>query len=155
MGSFQVVVQSKDYSAPYVLQEIDRFFVDFGEQYLANLTENDWEIKKDLYGRALQQKEQTLSDEGDHFWSEIVTGREQFHYNEQVLKQATRITLEDFIGFYTSHITDPTTYRKMVIALYAIGTGNNFTSASFQHCTDYASINQTATAYPAANDGCN
>ena len=154
MGSFQVVVQSEEYSAPYVLQEIDNFLVDFVEQYLANMTENEWEMQKDLYERALQQKEQTLSDEGDSFWSEIVTGREQFDYNQQVLKQVTGITLQNFLDFYTSRITDPTVYRKMVIALYGSGTNSNFTSANFQHCLDYASIDQTTTVYPTANEGC-
>ena len=48
VGSFQVVVQSEEYSAPYVPGEIDKFLIAFGNNF-ANMTTSEWNTQKELY----------------------------------------------------------------------------------------------------------
>ena len=64
-----------------MLGEIDKFLVTFGDNF-ANMTTSEWTTQKELYETTLKQKEQTLTDESDMLWAEIITGREQFDYQQ-------------------------------------------------------------------------
>jgi len=153
VGSFQVVVQSEEYSAPYVLGEIDKFLIAFGDNF-ANMITSEWNTQKDLYKTTLKQKAQILTDESDMLWGEIITGREQFDYQQQLVEILPNITLESMQQFYSTHITNSSEYRKMVIGVHGKGSSANFTDANFMYCLSYSTLDQTAQEFPSGNVNC-
>ena len=153
IGSFQVVVQSQEYNASYVLREIDQFLEDFGNSTIANMSTTDLEMKKKLYANSLKQKSKTLSEESDRLWEEIATGTQQFDYNSQLLNTLSSITAQDVEQFYTSHITNSSQYRKLVLSVYGKDKEVDF-SSDFSYCMDYDKIDQTAEQYPTPNTQC-
>lgn len=150
VGSFQLVVQSEEYNASYVLREIDRFLDNFYASTVATMTKRQLEGQKALYANTLKQKSQTLSDESDRLWSEIVTGREQFDYNNQILKALKAIDVDSMQLFYTQHITDSKQYRKLVLAVYGEDKEVDF-SQDFSYCIDYDALDHLSLQYPTSD----
>lgn len=147
IGSFQVVVQSQEYNASYVLREIDRFLDGFYASTVAIMTEKQLDGQKALYANTLKQKSQTLSDESDRLWTEVVTGREQFDYNNQILKALKAIDVLSMRSFYTQYVTNSKQYRKLVLAVYGEDKEVDF-SQDFSHCIDYDTLDHLSLQYP-------
>ena len=147
-GSFQVVVQSQEYNATYVLGEIDKFLDNFGSSVIEELNSSKLEDHKSLYANTLKQKPQTLSDEGDEFWGEVSTGRERFDYSHLLLDMLLHVNTTAVKQFYRDHISSPGQYRKLVIGVYGEGKTVDFSQANFKFSLNYDSHNQTATEYP-------
>ena len=147
VGSFQVVVQSEEYNASYVLREINQFLDNFGLSTIANLNDTALATQRELYASVLRKKSQTLTEESDRLWGEIETGREQFDYKSQVLRALSGTTVRDIKDFYTRHITDSDQYRKLVVAVYGEGKEVDF-SQDFSYCIDYDTLDHTVSQYP-------
>lgn len=148
IGSFQVVVQSQEYNASYVLGEIDRFLNNFYVSTVAIMTNNLLNRQKVLYANTLRQKSQTLSEESDRLWTEIVTGREQFDYNHQLLTALNAVDINSMRSFYTQYITDSNQYRKLVLGVYGEDKEVDF-SQDFSYCIDYDTLDHLSLQYPA------
>lgn len=150
IGSFQVVVQSQEYNASYVLREIDQFLDDFGVSTIANLADDQLDLQKSLYGNTLKQKSQTLTEESDRLWMEITTGREQFNYNKQLLGALTDISTTSLQSFYGKFITDSSQYRKLVVGVYGEDKEVDF-SQDFSYCIDYDTLDHASLQYPTSD----
>lgn len=154
IGSYQVVVQSQEYNASYVLREIDRFLNGFYDSTVAIMTKNQLDEQKALYANTLEQQSQTLSEESDRLWTEVVTGREQFDYNTQLLMALNDIDVHSMRSFYTQHITDYNQYRKLVLGIYGEDKEVDF-SQEFSHCIDYDTLDHSSLQYPTSSMTCN
>ena len=154
MATFQALVQSQEYNASYVLGKINLLLDNFGASTVANFTDETLSSEKESYASTLRQKSQTLAEESDRLWSEITTGREQFDFNEQLLRASSTITADSLRRFYSMYITDPDQYRKLVLGVYGEGKTVDFSQDS-TYCIDYATLNQTVLEYPTSNQGNN
>ena len=154
IGSFQVVVQSQEYNASYVLREINQFLDNFGSSTIANLNDATLATQRDLYAGTLRKKSQTLTEESDRLWGEIVTGREQFDYKSQILTALSDTTAQDIRQFYTRYITDSDQYRKLVLGVYGEGKEVDF-SQDFTYCIDYDTLDHTTLHYPTSQQSMN
>lgn len=150
IGSFQVVVQSQEYNASYVLREIDQFLDNFGVSTIAKLTNDQLTKHKLLYANTLKQKSQTLTEESDRLWIEITTGREQFNYNNQLLTALNDISTNSLQLFYGEFITDSSQYRKLVLGVYGDGKEVDF-SREFSYCIDYDTLDHSSLQYPTSD----
>ena len=151
--SFQTLVQSQEYNATYVLGEIDLFLENFEISTVANFTEGTLRDKKEEYARTLRKKSQTLTDESDRLWSEIATGREQFDYSSQLLGGLDSITPQSLHQFYRRYITDPSSYRKLMVGVYGADNPVDFVEES-DYCIDWDTLDHTAFEYPTDSTNC-
>ncbi|CAI8033878.1 Nardilysin-like [Geodia barretti] len=151
--SFQAVVQSQEYNASYVLGEIDKFLEDFEVSTIANFTDETLAASKELYARTLRKKSQTLRDESDRLWGEILSGREQFDYNSQLLGALDSITPESLRKFYRHHMTDPAQYKKLVVGVYGADSPVDLSQDS-SYCIDWETTDHSVLEYNANNSNC-
>ena len=151
--SFQAVVQSQEYNASYVLGKIDKFLEDFEVSTIANFTDETLAANKELYARTLRKKSQTLRDESDRLWGEILSGREQFHYNSQLLGALDSITPESLRQFYRHHMTDPAQYKKLVVGVYGADSPVDLSQDS-SYCIDWETTDHSVLEYNANNSNC-
>lgn len=153
IASFQLLVQSQEYNASYVLQEIDLFLENFGNSTIENMTVGSLKKQKKLYASTLRQRSQTLTEESDRLWVEIATGREQFNYNDQILKTLNTISPESLQQFYTQHITDSSQYRKLVLGVYGADKAVDFSQDS-TYCLDWNTLDQSTLEFPTTENNC-
>jgi insulysin len=154
IGSFQVVVQSQEYNASYVLREINRFLENFGSSTIDTLTDSALNTQRELYASTLRKKSQTLTEESDRLWGEIVTGREQFDYNYQIIRALSGTTAKDIRDFYSHHITNSTQFKKLVVGVYGEGKEVDF-SDDFSYCIDYGTLDHSISHYPTSDPSMN
>ena len=154
IASFQVLVQSQEYNASYVLQEINKFLENFGHSTIGNFTEKTLGKQKRLYASTLRQKSQTLTEESDRLWIEIATGREQFDYSDQILRGLDSVGTESLSQFYSDHITDSDHYRKLIVGVYGSDKQVDFSQDS-TYCLDWDTLDHTTTLqYPTPDSNC-
>lgn len=153
IASFQAVVQSQEYNASYVIREINQFLQNFEDSTIATFTDEKLSSNKKLYARKLRKKSQTLRDESSRLWNEILDGREQFDYNDQILHALDSISLDSLRQFYRRHITDSSQFKKLVIGVYSEDKPVDLSQES-SYCIDWDSLDHSLLDYTATNSNC-
>jgi len=143
IGSFQVIVQSEEFTPDHVLSSINSFLDDFyNTTVMSPEFESNFSAIVDILRLTLSQKDLTLSDRTDRVWPQVVSGKLQFDLRQQQLGELDGLMVDSFQDFYNKLILDSDFRKKLIILVY----GEDQATAVDADCNiQYELIDQTVT----------
>ena len=119
VGSFQVLVQSEEFTPGHVLNSTNAFLAHFyNEKVLSESFTSNFSDHKMVLRDSLSMKDLTLSDKTSRFWLEIKSNRHQFDLKRQKLDILESLNVTKFQEFYHSLILESETRRKLIVVVY-------------------------------------
>lgn len=149
-GSFQILIQSAEYSPQRLLGSADSFLRSFMDTYLQNLLRENstFSLHVGVLRAKLLQKDLSLGDKTSRLWNQIETGMEQFDWNQQTVDVLDRVSAPTLVEFYRQLVVDAAEYKKLAIVVYGLGRSGDLSVFNFTHSLDYWTLDRNRTVLP-------
>ncbi|KAJ3072227.1 Insulinase (Peptidase M16) [Podochytrium sp. JEL0797] len=112
MISFRVLVQSE--RGPQYIEERVEVFLKGMRKTLSEMSEQEFKKNVDAVVFNLMEKDKNMSQEAHRLWGHISSLYYDFDQDERDAELVTKVTKQDLLEFYDSHISPDSTTRRLL-----------------------------------------
>jgi insulysin len=119
--SLRVLLQSSERPAHYLHQRAEAFLEHTFRAVLSNLDDESFERERNSVLADIEEKDKTLNQETNRYWSEVVLRRYTFDRREQKAAAVRAVTKAELLVFFETHVAVNSERRLLSLQYFGAG----------------------------------